>query len=61
MTLNLPANIRKAIYVVSTVAMPIMYYLNQQGIVDAFWFGLFSVALTAVTGLAALNVTPDEK
>jgi len=61
MQLNLPAKVRQAIYIVATVASPTMFYLNQQTVLDDFWFGLFSVVLGAVTALAALNVTPDEK
>lgn len=56
MQLNLPAKVRQAIYVVATVASPTMFYLNQQTVLDDFWFGLFSVVMGAVTALAALNV-----
>lgn len=54
-----PAKLRKAIYVVATVASPTMFYLNQQSVVNDFWFGLFSVVLAAVTGLAALNTNTE--
>lgn len=60
MNVSIPAKARKAIYVVATVATPVMYYLNQQKVVSDFWFGLYSVAMTAVTALAAVNVTPDK-
>lgn len=61
MNLNLPAQVRKAVYILATIATPTLYYLNQQTVVNDFWFGLYSVVMTAVTALAALNVTPDEK
>lgn len=47
---------RQAVYVVTALSSPIMAYLNQQGVVNEFWFGLFSVVVTAVAGLAAYNV-----
>ena len=60
MTLNLPPQVRQIIYIVATIATPVMTYLNQAGAVNGFWFGLFGVVMMAVTSLAALNVTPDE-
>ena len=48
---------RQAVYVITALSSPIMAYLNQQGVVNEFWFGLFSVVVTAVAGLAAYNVT----
>ena len=61
MNLNLPAQVRKAVYILATISTPTLYYFNQQTVVNDFWFGLYSVVMTAVTALAALNVTPDEK
>lgn len=61
MNINLPAKVRQAIYIVATVASPVMYYLNQEAVLEDFWFGLFSVVMAAVTALAAVNVTPDEE
>lgn len=60
MEVSLPAKLRLAIYVVATVATPVLYYLNQQSVVADFWMGLYTVVVTAVTGLAALN-TPVYK
>lgn len=48
---------RQVVYVVTALSSPVMAYLNQQGVVNEFWFGLFSVVVTAVAGLAAYNVT----
>jgi hypothetical protein len=61
MNINLPAKIRQAIYIVATIATPTMVYLNSQVIVNDFWLGLYSVIMSAVTVLAAVNVTSDEK
>lgn len=61
MPINLPSRVRQAIYIIATVASPTVYYLNQQAVVNDFWFGLFSVVMSAVTVLAAINVTPDEE
>ncbi len=57
MNLNLPPQVRQAIYVVTAVASPVMAYLLLQGTISDFVFGLFSVVVTAVTSLAAVNVS----
>lgn len=59
--MNLPANLRQAIYVVTAITSPVVIYLGNEGRLDTFWVGLFSVVVTAVTALAAGNVTPDEE
>lgn len=61
MNINLPPKVRQAIYAVTIVASPVMTYLNQQGTVSDFTFGLFSVVVSAVATLAVINVTPDKK
>jgi len=53
---NPTPQVRQAAYVVTALSSPVMAYLNQQGVVNEFWFGLFSVVVTAVAGLAAYNV-----
>lgn len=57
MELNLSSEVRKYIYIVTGIASPIMYYLNQQNVVNDFWIGLFAVVVTAVNSLAAYNVS----
>jgi len=57
MKVNLPAKARKAVYIFTAIASPTMAYLAQQGTVTDFQFGLFSVVVTAVAGLAAINVS----
>ncbi len=59
--MNLPSNVRQTIYVITVVATPTMTYLNQQGTVSNFVFGLFSVVVASVAALAAVNVTPDSE
>lgn len=53
----LPSKVRQAIYVVTAVASPVMAYLLTQGTITDFTFGLFSVVVTAVASLAAVNVS----
>ena len=55
----LPARIRQAIYIVTALTSPVVIYLGNEGRLDTFWVGLFSVVVTAVTALAAGNITPD--
>ncbi len=54
---NPTPQVRQAAYVLTAIASPVVAYLNQQGVINQFWFGLFSVVVTAVAGLAAYNVT----
>jgi hypothetical protein len=61
MQLNLPSKVRQVIYIVATLATPTLVYLNSQVVVSDFWLGLYSVIMSAVTVLAAVNVTPDKK
>jgi hypothetical protein len=56
MQVNLPPKVRQVIYAVATVLSPTMYYLNQQGTVTDFQFGLYSVIMAGVTALAFVNV-----
>lgn len=57
MDLNLSSEIRKVIYTVTAVGTPTMVYLNQNGVVNDFWLGLFSVVVGAVALLARVNVS----
>ncbi len=54
---NLPPKVRKAVYVIATVASPVMFYLLNENTVTSFQYGLFAVVMTAVTTLAAVNVS----
>jgi hypothetical protein len=56
MEFNPTPQVRQAAYILTAIASPVVAYLAQQGVVSEFWFGLFSVVVTAVAGLAAFNV-----
>ena len=56
MNINLPANLRAAIYVITAIGSPLVAYLGQQEVISAFWVGLWAVVVTAVAGLARINV-----
>lgn len=51
----LPSRARKVIYVLATVLTPVVGYLGTQEILDTFWVGLYTVVMTAITALAAVN------
>lgn len=57
----LPAKVRSAIYLLTAILTPLMMYLSEQNVVPAFWMGLYTVLVSAVTALAYVNVTPDER
>lgn len=55
------ANVRKVIYAVIAIASPLVTFLGTEGKLDQFWVGLFSVLVSAVSGLAFSKVVPDEE
>lgn len=57
MNINLPSHVRAALYVFIAITSPIVAYLGEQGRLDTFAVGLYSVIVTAVTALAFKNVT----
>ena len=57
MELNLNSEIRKYIYIITAITSPVMVYLNSQGAVNDFWYGLYAVVVSAVAALAAYNVS----
>ena len=61
MKLNLPSQVRAALYVIIAVSSPVVTYLGTEEVLSKFWVGLFSVVVTAVSALALANVTPEEK
>ena len=61
MNVNLPSQVRQALYILVTLTSPVVFYLNQQTVVNDFWFGLYSVVVSAVSVLAALNVSKGKK
>lgn len=54
---KIPASLRKTIYSVSIVAMPIVAYLADQGTISTFAFGLATVVNSSVLLLARINVS----
>lgn len=54
--MNLPSKVRAGLYVVVAVGSPVVTYLGQQNKISAFYVGLWAVVVTAVAGLARLNV-----
>ena len=58
--MNFSSNTRQKIYITTALVSPVIAYLGNEGILNKFWVGLFGVVVTAVTGLAAVNVTPEE-
>lgn len=59
--INLPPKVRQFIYVILTLTSPVAFYLNQQAVLSDFWFGLYSVVVSAVGLLATINVNNKEK
>ena len=57
----LNANVRSILYAVIAIASPVVAYLGTEGKIEAFWVGLFSVVVSAVSTLAFSKVSPDEK
>ncbi len=57
----LNAKVRQGLYAFIAISSPIVAYLGTEGRLDTFWVGLFSVIVTAVSGLAFSKVTPDEE
>lgn len=54
--MNLPSNVRAALYVITAIGSPLVAYLGQQGVIGTFWVGLWAVVVTAVASLARINV-----
>jgi len=57
---NIPAKARFIIYVLTALGAPVMAYLFAKGYIGELEVGLFSALVTAVNGLAALNVSNPE-
>jgi len=61
MTLNVSANIRATLYVITAVGTPLVAYLAVIGVISANEVALWSAEVTAVSALAAFNVTSDKQ
>ena len=61
MTLNLPYQVRAALYVLTAIGTPIVTYLLAKGTIGELEMNLWSGLVTAVSALAALNVTSSDR
>lgn len=61
MRVNLPDRVRVALYVVTALGTPVVAYLLAKGYISELEVGLWSGLVTAVSGMAALNVTVSDK
>lgn len=61
MRVNLPDNVRVALYVVTALGTPIVSVLTDQSILPQWAMTLWAAEVTAVGAMAALNVTTPEK
>lgn len=56
----LPDKVRKAIYVIVVLGTAVIVPLHAAGVVSALILALWTSISGAASGLAALNVTPEE-
>ncbi len=61
MTINIPSQVRSALYVLLVIGSPIVGYLAiaQPDIIGPNEVGLWSALTAAIALLARLNLTPD--
>lgn len=61
MRINLPSKVRVMFYVLTALGTPVTAYLLAKGIIGELEVSLWSGLVTAVTSMAALNVsTPKD-
>lgn len=60
MTLNVPYKIRAALYTFTLLGSPVVAYLQAKAIIGELEVTLWLAEVSAVTLLAALNVTPTK-
>lgn len=56
MRVNLPANVRAIIYVITALGTPLMGVLTEQNFLPDWAMTLWTAEVAAVTAMAALNV-----
>ena len=61
MRINLPSNVRAAIYVFTAVGSPVMGYLLARGIIGELEMALWTAEIAAVTAMAALNISKGNR
>lgn len=59
--LNLPPKVRAALYVLNALGTPVVAYLLSRGIIGELEMALWAAEVTAVTALAAFNVSLKDK
>lgn len=60
MRFNIPPKARVIIYIITALGAPVMGYLFIKGYVGEAEVALYGALITAVNGMAALNVTDPE-
>lgn len=60
MNINLPYKVRLVIYLFTVIMSPVVGYLKVKGYIGDVELGLWTAEVTAVSALAAINVTPDK-
>lgn len=61
MKINIPYQIRAVLYIITAVGTPIIAYLLSKGIIGALEVTLWSAQVVVISGIAAFNVTPENK
>lgn len=59
MEFNIPAKIRATLYILTALGTPVIAYLAATGVIGNLEVSLWSAEVTAVSALAAFNITPD--
>jgi len=60
MNINLPYRVRLTIYLFTLLMSPVVGYLKVKGFIGDVEVALWTAEVTAVSALAAINVTPDK-
>ena len=59
MKINISAEVRQALYIVTALGTPVMVYLLDKSIIGELEMALWSAIVLAVNSLAAIKTTPD--
>lgn len=61
MRVNLPDRVRVTLYVITALGTPLISVLTEQKFIPDWAMTLWSAEVAAVTAMAALNVTVNDK
>lgn len=61
MTINIPAKIRTALYILTVLAAPLVAYFNETGAIGENEITLFAAYVTAIAAMAGFNVPTTDK